>query len=324
MQSEVMEYFSSLDKFKSKKDGLIHTDSVKIELLSPRTIHKKVPLNTINGQPAYIKDSNSINSAVGIATSEMYRDIGFVTPNQYILTTAPSHRKLFSRAKAHDPRFSALSIITADISAIPNIESDLIDNIISERDKNSAPFRLGRYAWQFLYDPDVRAIMLEYMTPETFNEMIGDSLVAEVRTDIDRHFQNAFLYKRTGKKKYEGFIPIDLDNLELLKHIYGKQFTKDNFEEFLASTYESTAVTGKHCNRAYMYRIADLKEIIDDGVIPPASLAKLKSALEYDLPSTVDKHSRLREFSKQRKPVTTAYEMLWDYNRRELRESLGL
>lgn len=324
MNRELMEYFSSLNSLKSKKDGLIHTDSVDIELLSPHSREQKVPLYTVNGIPTYIKPNNAINSAAGMATSKMYRDIGFVTPTQYYLTTAPSHRKIFSRVKANDPRFTDISTATLDISSISGIEADTIDNILSQQDKESVPFRLGSYAWQFLYDNDVKAIMLEYMTPETYNEIIGEALVAEARTDIDRHFQNGFLYKKPNEKKYSGFIPIDLDNLQVIKHILYNRFKEDNFEEFINSTYESTSLTGRHCHRAYRYRVADLREIIEDGVVPYASVQKLKSALEYDLPREMAESARAKDFSKQRGAITSAYSMLWDYNRRELGSTLGL
>ena len=278
MNSELLSYFNSLERLKNK-DGLIHTDSVEIELLSPRSREQKVPKYNINGQPVYIKDSNDRNTVVGLATSQMYNDIGLITPTQHILTTAPSHRRLFARVKNLDSRFTDPSIVTADLSSIPGIDCDTVENILSREDKESAPFRMGRYAWQFLYESSVRAILMQYMTPEVYNDMVADSLISEIRTDIDRHYLNAFLYKKSGAPKYEGFIPIDLDNLEILKHIFKDKFTKDNFEEFLASTYESTSLTGKHCNRAYLYRIADLKEIIDDGVVPLSSLEKLRAAL---------------------------------------------
>ena len=323
MNSELLRYFDSLESLKNK-DGQIHTDSVDIELLSPRSREHKVPMYTLNGQPVYIKDGNDRNTIVGLATSQMYNDIGLTTPTQYILTTAPSNRKLFTRVRNHDPRFTDTSIVTADISSIPGIESDTIDSILSREDKDSAPFRIGRYAWQFLYDSSVRAILMKYMTPEAYNDMVADSLISEVRTDIDRHFLNAFLYKKSGAKKYEGLIPIDLDNLEILKHIYIDKFTKDNFEEFLTSTYESTSLTGKHCNRAYYYRMADLKEIIDDGVVPLSSLEKLRSALSYDLPGVIEEQCKIGGFSRHKKPIISAYNRLWDFNRTELRDHLGL
>ena len=287
MKRELYDYFSSLESLRNKKDGLIHSDSVDIELVSPSTREKKVPMYTINGERVYIKGNDATHSAVGLATSLMYNDIGFLTPVQHILTTSPSNRRIFTRARNLDPRFTDISIVTKDIMGIPNIESDTMENILSQKDKFSASFRLGRYAWQFLYDPDVRAIMLEYMTRDTYDEIVGDSLVSEARTDIDRHFLNEFLYKKKGDKKYTGFIPIDLDNLELLRYIYGSKFTDDNFDEFLVTPYESTAITGKLCSRPYCHRIADLKEIIDDGVVPPASLDKLKAALSYDLPGAI-------------------------------------
>ena len=316
-------HFNSLERLKNK-DDLIHTDAVDIELLSPHSREHKVPKYNINGQPVYIKDSNDRNTAVGLATSQMYNNIGLITPTPHILTTAPSNRRLFTRAKNPDPRFTNPSIVTADISSIPGVESDTIENILSREDKESAPFRIGRYAWQFLYDSSVRAILMQYMTPEAYNDMVADSLISEVRTDIDRHYLNAFLYKKAGAKKYEGFMPIDLDNLEILKHIYKDKFTEDNFEEFLASTYESTSLTGKHCNRAYFYRIADLKEIIDDGVVPLSSLEKLRAALSYDLPGAIEKQCKNSFFSKHKKPIVSAYDRLWDFNRTELRDHLSL
>ncbi len=324
MKRELFEYFSGLDKFKSNKDGLIHTDSVDIKLITPCSREQKVPLYTINGIPTYIKPNNAINSAAGMATSKMYNDIGIETPIQYYLSTSPSHRKLFSRTKAIDPRFTDISTMTIDISQLPELECDTLDNIISQVDKESAAFRMGSYAWQFLYAHDVKAIMLKYMTPETYNDIVGEALVAEARTDIDRHFKNGFLYKKPNEKKYSGFIPIDLDNLQIIKYILYNRFKNENFEEFLSSTYESTSVTGRHCHRAYTYRIADLREIIEDGVVPPASLKRLKSALEYDLPKAMAESASAREFSKQKSAITSAYSMLWDYNRKELGNTLGL
>lgn len=318
MKRELLEYFSSLENLKNPKDGLIHTDSVSLDLITPRNGLKKVPKYNMSGKPVYIKGYNGDNTIVGLSTTQMYQEIGLTTPTQYILTTSPSHRKLFSRVKAVDFRFTSLSTVTPDLYNIPDIDCATLGSILPADTKLSAAFRIGKYAWQFLYDASIRSIMLEYMTPECFNEIIGEALVAEIRTDIDRHFENTFLYKRKGAKKYEGVIPIDLDNLEILRHIYGNKFSEWDFEGFLATPYEATSVTGQLNKGAYIHRVSDLKEIIDDGVVPPTSLEYLRSALKHDLPDTIESQCNPPSFSKRKKPLISAYKRLWDYNREEL------
>lgn len=324
MHDKVKKYLNNFDAMPTSDDGSVKINSVAIDVVKPQSLQQKAGLCKINNQSVFVKKWNKTNSVINIATSNMYGNIGVLTPRVHVLYNYPSYRRFLGKNKLVDNRFGGVSTFTKDATSMPAIECDTIDHIFSKEDKYCLPFTLGHYQWKALYFKDVRDVFLKYMTPQCFDELVGECLMAELRTDIDRNFENQLLYKRRGGDKYEGVIPIDFENVDILKHIGNGKVDKSKFVSFLVTPYTTATMTGGLSWGGYASRLKDIKEVISDGMVSKENIAKLKDYLNYDMRGEILKTYKGEECSKTIKSVAQMYDMLWEYNRKELDKELSL
>ncbi|MBQ4322977.1 MAG: DUF3048 domain-containing protein, partial [Clostridia bacterium] len=113
----------------------------------------------------------SINS---IATSDMYRDLGIITPPIY---KAYKQDALRTRKEYE---------ISQDVRTIKDTVC-LLASEVANLSKIQELTRLDGYKWMLLYDMSLRQEFLKFMTLECFEEYVALFLLAELRTDVDMH-----------------------------------------------------------------------------------------------------------------------------------------
>ena len=146
-------------------------------------------------------------------------------------------------------------------------------------------------------------------------------LVDELRSEKDRHMGNYFLARQRGESKYSSVVAIDFDNTAIMEH---QPSSRSEFEEFLY--YPNTAFTPSESLVPLYYSesIRDLKEIIDKGTLTTDQFNTVKNALEYDYAKAIKNFCISQRLFRESKTAPEPIARLWDYNRKELSQELGL
>ena len=327
MNKQVYDYFEDLDKKKlpRKKHHLIYDGE---RIINNETIDKNGnPKDnaTIDGVHYFTKGNNFEYSIIDIASSNMYNNIGIMTPPPYIITKNPEGLHSFATAQ----------IATQDVHTIKGMLFTIADQLLSKAD--ILALRVGStYKWDPLYDGHIQRIFLKYMTKECFDKLIGLFLVDELRSEQDRHENNYFFYKTTDADKFEGVMPIDNEYANILLN---NVRSKRDFNAFLYTPYHTPTILTRMDNRCYQDRIKDIKELLNDQILSQEQIELLKRAIQYDFPREIKKVSKqlynsdqiltIRDFAKRNKSSAAqqAYDSisrLWDYHHKDLGKELGL
>lgn len=308
MKKGVYEYFMDLDKSGlKKKNGNFIVDGVRIEMFNPNMVFKMAPSLSVDGVEYFAKRHKCARTIGDIASAKMYGEIGFVTPPLYTLKEKEGRGK------------EDCFVISQNIRSIGGydfiVEEDLMLSEIgvfpTVSGNDFAP----------LYDESVRDRLLEFMTEECLDERMGLGLNDTIRTEIDRHGENVYYYKKSGAKRYEGIVPIDH---EFMRILYDGVNNRDELKTILNSPYMSYTFIGSSRETSYADRVEEVLSLINSGKIKEKQILQLKNALEFDLPKTmkeVAKNPFLKPYADR--PIEQA-ERLWEYNRNTIGKELGL
>ena len=308
MSDKILDYFEDLSKKK-----LINTESPSTNIIFSADQRKFATV-----KKAKIKDSDiqyywkktELHSAIAsVASANMYNSIGLTTPPISILKTP-----LFFKAKT-------TQTLQQDATQFQELEC-AVARKNKEYMKMTYQF-MGRYKWEILYDSNFRFDLLKIMTFDCVDQLISMFLVDELRTDCDRHTNNFLLYKQKGHEKFEGVIPIDLEQMELFIQCSDK---KDSFDNFITIPYSTMTPQQTQDSKNYIDRVKAIRELIQDGVIPKDSLEKLVSALQYDLPKEFKTACNKEGLyaGKTYNSIVTPISRLHEYNRKTIGRDLGL
>lgn len=257
-----------------------------------------------------VKHSMARKGIVSVASSKIYREAGIYTPQVYLL-------------RAEDKRVA--NTIQEDVTNINGLETILPQDdleFMKIGQKLSSKFK-----WQLFYDRGLESQFLKFMTPACLEQLKNIFLADEVRTDIDRHHLNYFLYKRKGKNRYEGIIVFDLDMMRIYMYC-GDLYTgnsREDFKNFLVFPYESATPQMWDDNVCYKQRVVDICELIQDGVLSDGNIETLKKILQTDFPNELMQACKQQRLSRRdRNKVVSPVEYLWEYNRNTIGKELGL
>ncbi len=312
MIKSVYDYFEDLDKKKLPRDrhNLIYDGKniTNVPTMTESGILKH-PL-VIDGTHYYVKGNNGEYSIVDIASANMYNSIGIPTPTIYTV------EKPAGGCLTHP----LISLATQDVKSVKDILFTVASELIARKDMTGHRL-LTMYKWDPLYDANVQKIPLKYMTRECFDQLVGLFLVDELRSERDRHEDNYFFYKSKDADKFEGVLPIDHEMMQVLRFDLHK---KDSFGNFLYTPYQTPNMFGSMDNGAYVQRIKDLKELLEDGVLTKEQIDLMKRAIRFNLPKEIKKVGKNPHFKPYKNFAYENTSRLWDYHHKDIGRELGL
>ena len=241
----------------------------------------------------------------GIFSANMYNKIGILTPPVYLIKRTPSGK---------------IQTASQDVKLFDTCEGIPASKILDSRLIMLNTHKHNK-EWDIIHDKELRRLFLKIMTPECLDELIGLFLVDTLRSEIDRHTDNYFLVRPFGAKKFEGIMPIDLEETQVSCGLEWK-----DFNSFINMKYTHIIPSGIGEYRSHKERIESIMELLHGGKLSSENINLLERALRYDLPKQVKTTydilpSKLQESEKY---AYSSFAQLWDYNRETLGKELEL
>ena len=315
MKNEVYDYFENLE---NKKISLTRNSKLKINHTSLEKVISEdnaVSKFKKGDKHYYLKPwKGNCNALHETASSNMYRHLGILTPPCYIT-------KPVSGILSEDVRNLKNSGLLCTLAG--NTPLQTLSNRIPEEFfiKNN---------WKILFNKHIQRYFLEFMTEECLDAYISKFLASEIRTDGDGHLGNLFLYKKineNGKvgEKFDGVIPIDLENSEVINFFeeYNRNnINAENFNKYLKTDRCYFGILGDWSDGNYEENIKNLREAISKGDVKQVHIDLLKNLLLYDFPGEIKKVARENKLNFKRPYECTS--RLWEWHGDNLGKELGL
>ncbi len=287
-----------LEKFASIKKEDVLTSKYLAENVQKIVIGDNMPR-------CILKQSCNQHGIASITASKMYKKIGILTPQTYMVN---SREKYYTKT------------IQQDVSTLDGLVSVLAGQDLKYSQIRNKVF--GKYKWQMFYDISLEEEFLQYMTPDCLEALQNIFLVDELCTDGDRHIKNYFFYRHTNSDRYEGVIAIDLDIMAIFNYC-GKH--KYEFESFIATPYSSATPQQVNDNTCYLNRVKNLQTLIQDGVLSNGNIQAMKMALSYDLPAQIKSTCQARKLRRgETNRMVIPLQRLWEYNSQTVGRELGM
>jgi len=316
MKKEVFDYFHDLDQARIRRNnnGHIVLDENSSERMA--RIDNGIDIYRIGNHYYYVKSIYKPNYILPtMASSKLFNNSGILTPPVY------SSEIMYDYG-------TYLHETTEDVGSIIQFKECVL---ASEAFKHtgigwiidSLPQYTGENKWNFLQREDVRSACLEIMTPECYDEFVNMFLIDELRTEEDRHNANFFLYKTSDSNKYNGVIPIDHDNSNII--LSDIRDRDDFYNNYLKSYYSSYTPSMQIDNENYRTRHLLLRHLLQSGNLSDNNVRALKEALEFDYPQEIKNAGKKCHMSQsQINEMYTPISLLWEYNRENIGRDLGL
>lgn len=304
MQGNVYKYFLNLDKAPLKRyKGLIIENEENFDTQTENTVD-------ILGRKFYTKFAWTPDENLQqLATCNMLNNTNILTPPIYL---------------SQEEGFGTVHQLCEDVHRpefIECLQPSEINEYRTFYDYNSTI----NNTWEILYNRNLRDYFLTFMTEDCFNQIISLFSIDDCRSEMDRHFNNYFLYKLPGSNKFNGVIAIDHDLTYITKHLpWINVYTKDNFYDFLRTSHEGRSPIGTDTFENHVQNITNIRKAITDGVMPLNSIIALANSLNYDFPGMIKKMGKKYHCSEEE--INLIYDpisYLWEYNRNELKKELS-
>ncbi|MBR2909364.1 MAG: hypothetical protein IKC11_03335 [Clostridia bacterium] len=275
------------------------------KLASKLSCGQKVQRVHIDGASYYVKRVANKQMIPAIASSRMYQEIGILTPPMYMLK---SKEKGYTKT------------IEQEVKSIDGLLCELANSNVEFTKIETRAF--GKDKWALFYDEDLVYTLCKYMYPECIEGLKDLFLCDELRTDVDRHSKNYFMYKFEGDKKYRGVVAIDLEQMVVFKYCGA---SKKDFESFIYYPYQSATPQQVSDELCYLQRVRNIRELIEEGVLSGQNINALKKELSYDLPKEIKKVASERGLHGiEKRCLVSPIERLWEYNQKTIGKDLGL
>lgn len=313
MNKKVFDYFENLEKSEitmNEENNLIIDSSI---LEQVKTCDGTVCKYKKGKKHFYLKPWK-VQSLHEIASSRMYNEIGILTPPCYV-TTQDS------------------SIVTEDVRNLEEhgLLCTLADDTFLKKILDIIPSKFfNNHKWEILYNKNLRKYFLKYMTEDCLDAYLSKCLADEIRSDGDGHLGNFFLYKTINKKghvgrKFNGIIPIDLENSDLAWFIdaMNLEINNESFKQFLTSERIAFGPLTNWLENTYLNDITTLRECLAKGLIKNEYTDLLIKELEYDLPKEIKTIGKAHKTNHPQRDYEYVAR-LWDYHRKHIGKDLGL
>lgn len=309
MRKEVYDYFKNLDYLNlTDKHHVFHKDNHRIDYIDQNqsnVVHLKVDY-----LPMYMKKWKVKEAMYSLSSAEMYHKLGILTPPM---------KPAIVNLHEDDQSTQINQIFMQDAKSIGLYCVDANTTKLFEDFINLNP----KSKWEILYNSSYRELFLNHMTEECFEEYINMFLLDHLRSDSDRYYANFLLFRRYLTSKFEGIIPIDLDESRAIDLGISN---KEEFQSFLNTKDFSFIPSGIYGpNETYKKRTEDIQQLIQDEKLSNSQIELLRDALRYNLPKTTREMGAKYSVDKEtRKQISTPTAYLWDYNRKTIGKELGL
>jgi len=335
MNKIVEEYFIDLEQKKlRKRNNLIIDDNETVRELSSLNYiegKRKVLMYAVDEDRFFGKinpGQNLHTYAHEIASSQFFADMGIITPRQYPFR-AIVDKKGNKYIRQH-------GLLSQDIQTIDGITSTIANDI---KEFKLLPIETSELftstsQWKILCNESIKEQCMEIMTPECYDDIMNFFMLEELRTSGDTHLYNYFLYKFEGSDKYNGVIPIDLEESAIISYNYPVR-SSDTFNTFVNNfPYQSTLPFRNNYDyngmgfqhyydfRTYANRMKNLKEVISKGLLSNNQCKFLKTAINYDFPKLIDDTCEKYHLGDETKQVCGIVDRLWEYNHKNLDKEL--
>lgn len=335
MNKNVKEYFINLEnkKLRTRNNLILEDNEIiqKQEYLDNESGKRKTYIYDVDGDSFYGKVNTTKHLhtyAHEIASSKFLGDMGIITPPQYpFRAIVDKHGKQYIRAHG---------LLSQNVQTINGIDCTIANDIKEFKllPIESSDFFVTTNQWQILCDESIREQCLEIMTPECYEEIIKFFMLEELRTSGDTHLYNYFLYKLEGSDKFNGVIPIDLEESSIINYNYPVR-NSDAFNTFIHHfPYQSTLPFRNNYDytgmgflnyydfRTYYGRMRTFKDTIANGKLSNDLMTFLKQVINYDFPKLIADTCDKYHLGDDTKQVCSIVDRLWDYNYKNLDKEL--
>jgi len=313
MNNKVKEFFIKQEELKlNRENEFVLLDDYNLDEESQSYMRKGRQLcynkYKFDDMLAYTKTDAPYNLIWGIASSNMYNNIGLPAPHSFLAKRPDDDINYYLVSQdIHQLKEKGFDVLQADNSSL--YKSKYLSNLHFEIDSR----------WSVFKNELIRKNLLQIMTEECYDQFIAMFLADELRTDNDRHWGNFFFYKEKDAEKWEGIIVFDLEMPRILNT------SARGFKKFLKSKYyswspENYIDSGKN----YKTRTQELLKVIDKGYLSNNQIQTMKAELQYDFPKEI---KTLGSKYGLKKDTAYAYDMaslLWEYNQKNIGKALEL
>ncbi len=319
------EYYKNLETAPVKKQGSF-IDFSELKPMKGQVIIDNTPYYKKSYYGLFANDLKKIVSSM--TSTELFHQIDFYSPPIFVSTNT---------------KFLELIQLSQSITSVPDFQdatiafyTDFFDKLAdvnkSEAYLKYAKAHAGKYnqilGWLPLYDSEIKALFMKYMTPKCFDEYISMFLVDILRTEKDRHESNYLLYKNKNSDKYDGVIPIDMDDTEIqfyFNHQCDEKKSIFNVNTLPGSVYYSYTPLCTTENKPHKKKLLLICKLLQDGVLSDGNIKAIRTALGFDMGKTIKEIGKKYGLSEEEiKQMYTSISYLWDYNRETLGSELGL
>ena len=286
----------------------------------------KMGIIKISGRKFYVKPTKFFSfdeiTEQNIASAKMYQHLNITTPTVYPAIITFLNQKYNTITESVPSDHSSIIIKPAASTSIENLSLYKLENYKQNK-------------WNILTHGWYKQMMLEYMTPRCYEQLMQAFILGELRTDGDLHTNNFFLYKTTPQNKYEGIIVIDLEECNILDSKLQRPDTasKEGFDAFVKNVTLLSYTPNQHFDTlTHEERIIMLKSFLSQGKASSFHHF-VRDALNFDFPSEVAKaHKQCNNIPPSSMYYTHPYSSksydaisrLWEYNREMLLPELEL
>ena len=309
MRKQVYDYFVNLENENLER----YNGSI---LVTPKNMKKvfetdySLEVYDINKNTFYLKWVGDLyDNLQPLASSKLFNNLGIISPPMDL---------------SYKLDYNEYYQTTQDIISVEKFDSCKQPSHIS-RYNSIQPYSSHNFTtdkWKIITDNSLRNYFLTFMTEDCLEELINMTLIDELRSESDRNMHNFFLYKEKGSDKYNGVVVLDFDLVEILAD---DNTTRNSFEYFLKSPYDTTTPHLAYDHKNYKTRIEDIRNLLHKGLLSNNNISIIKDTLNYDFPKEIENqgikyHTQKSQIEKIKTPIS----FLWEYNRETIGKDLGL
>ena len=325
MNKKVIDYIVDLEEKKlTKKGGVILIDNNRVKEMSLNESFyssNEIYKFNIDDTIVYAKGF-SVDTPLTMGTSRLFNECGIATP---IITVIIPFGNDFCFSVSQDLKEIGK---TLNLNAMtlgdwqnrnPQKRKDLLKNC-----KNLSKWEVSK--WSFILDKDTQDVALSIMTKGALDNLNSTTLLQELVTYTDGHFNNyiAFCNPQNGKIQY--LAPIDLEFNEMIYDTNPRARASKEFDKFLKRPYHTTTITNRHDDeKTYPERVKAIRNLLHAGKLSDNNIEAIKTALKYDLSGKLKElGNNARAIKKYFKSSVGMTQYLWEYNRNTIGRDLGM
>lgn len=283
----------------------------------------------------YVKDYGETDwtpwSVMECLTGHVYNDLGVNSSLGYPLRRSNGN----------------LAIATQDVSHLGKWIKDKETNVVSLEEivgeifKRTEPFKMlnreklkmyniNHYdyqktnMWGCVLNPAFRKEMLEYMTPQCYEDLKNMYVLDVIMGNPDRHYLNYFLTKKKGGDKWQSVIAFDNESniyRDTLKEFRGTPKEIYNLAHSTVSNFYTPQLVKDGIT--HVERLDDLRNHVVNGKFNRSQYELLERMVNYDLPSKMNTMYKVHDIKgKDVNKLKDVVSMAWETNQKMIDKAM--